>query len=79
MAFTVVLANGTYSRSSIEFYYTRPEIELVTEYPAFSLFSLVAEVGGFMGLFLGWSCLMLAGRAVEWVPVAFKRKPKSGQ
>ena len=33
--------------------------EVSEEFEAFDKFSLVGEIGGALGLFLGWSCLQL--------------------
>ena len=33
--------------------------EVQEEYESFDVFSLVGEMGGALGLFLGWSCLNL--------------------
>ncbi len=43
------------------------------EFVVYDGFSLVAEVGGYMGLFLGWSTLSMAKAALEW---AYGRRRK---
>jgi hypothetical protein len=56
-----------------QLYFVEDVTTVTEEYLAFDVFSLVGEMGGALGLFLGWSCLnilldlfgFLTGRCVE--------------
>lgn len=43
--------------SQIEVYMATLNVEITTEHPLYSIFSLLADIGGNMGLFLGVCCL----------------------
>jgi len=57
----------------LQIFYQEAVTTVVEEYEAFDIFSLVGEMGGALGLFLGWSCLnilldligLLTGYCVE--------------
>ncbi len=65
----------------LQVYYAEAVTETVEEFEAFDVFSLVGELGGALGLFLGWSCLNLL---LELAQVAVnaccrrRRRRKSG-
>ncbi len=54
-------------------YYLEKVTEIQEEFEAFDVFSLVGELGGALGLFLGWSCLNLLLDLVQ-VPIDRMRK-----
>ena len=48
-------------------FYVEAVAEVTEEFEAFDKFSLMGEVGGALGLLLGWSCLKLLSDLVEFV------------
>ena len=59
-------SNETVARA-LYFFFPNSEIEHLTKYEPFDLLSLVGEIGGFMGLFLGFSIYDVFTRLVEIV------------
>ncbi len=53
---------------SFKLFYVERVTEVTEEFVSFDEFSLVGEMGGALGLFLGWSCLDVL---VDFIEVAF--------
>ncbi len=47
-------------------FYVEHVTEVTEEYESFDVFSLIGEMGGALGLFLGWSCLNVLVDVVEF-------------
>ncbi len=54
--------------------FAQPEVATDSEFPIYDWYSLQAEVGGYMGLFLGWSGLSVTQVLVTWATNREKKK-----
>ena len=51
-------------------YYGNTYIVHSEEYEAFGIFNLIGELGGLLGLFLGWSIYPMICEALDWISAA---------
>ena len=65
MVFFSVLGHDSPSNVKVSLFFSQPEVESEEEYVVFDSFALAAEVGGYMGLLLGYSILSVADAALE--------------
>lgn len=79
--------DGRPIRAAVQFFFLDTMTDVEEEFWAFDSYSLVGEVGGALGLFLGWSALQLmedaglfcmgAVQAMVQGPVAIKHSAKA--
>ena len=62
------------AQTSDLYFYFREQAETLTRYEPFSLLSLIGEVGGFLGLFLGFSVYDVLAKGLQILGLRLKSK-----
>ena len=79
MQFTVAVKNAEnvdWRRNWISSFFLGPDSpshEKAVEYLSYDLQDLVGDIGGYLGLFLGWSLMSMCGQAPTWAKYAMEK------
>ena len=68
--------NTVYVLKQVKFLFTTPSIDIVEKIVVYDVIDFFSDFGGFIGLFLGASCITFIDFAVEYLERAAERKKK---